>query len=735
MKNKNDLLKRKQERIKNIKHWISILGVLALSVFTSNLNANLLKTSVIIQESPAFDGTVYPIQSVPDWTHTTSTERSMNYHDFPASKLITAPTYRNDYFTFPSANLVWGNKEHDVIRNTKITYPVPYAGSYELDDGGEYKGSHPAVDIKALGGTPIHAVANAIVYKVGLQSGGFGNYVILQHNNVPSPDSPSTKVTLYSGYAHMTKSFVTEGQIVYKNDIIGEVGTTGASTTNHLHFQLDNSLAPWHLYWPFTNADAKAAGVNFWEAVSAGVGKENVYKYTFSPFKWVIANLNSSTSSQPETVTTQSTVSTPTLVSTPVSETITTTEPVAEPVDIQDSVVKVGFENINVNGTFFIMIGNNQEYTVNVLDSSGNTINNPDFDGEIAVTVSDSDMAQVSPTNLKVSDFVNGEATIKVYANHEGNIKLNFGIAGDTYESQEISLISQVKPFARFGIFTDGTFTPKVPETIQIKALDENDNPTPTFNAGGKITLTTSSGKGTFSKDTLTADDFRSGVAEVQYTAEDESEVVIQSQYGMAKAKSKAMQSKLFTDLSFSNDYYDAVSYLYRKGTVQGYPDGTFQDTKTVSRIEALKFIYKGFDKSTTSNLTVSFKDAFSGQWYSDYVATASSEGIIQGYSDGTLKPEQGVNRVEFLKMLTKALGVTVDPVVTDEPYKDVDVLSWYAPYAQFAKTKNLFPINGSNFEPGLAMNRGEVAEVIYRMIMVQENQAEKYSVLLKPAN
>ena len=176
----------------------------------------------------------------------------MNYHNFPVAKLISAPVYRNDYFTFPSASLVWGNKEHNVIRNTKITYPVPYAGSYALDDGGENQGSHPAVDIKALAGTPIHAIANAIVYKVGLQSGGFGNYVILQHNNVPSPDSPDTKVTLYSGYAHMTKSFVTEGQIIYKNDIIGEVGTTGASTTNHLHFQLDSSLAPWHLYWPFT---------------------------------------------------------------------------------------------------------------------------------------------------------------------------------------------------------------------------------------------------------------------------------------------------------------------------------------------------------------------------------------------------------------------------------------------------------------------------------------------------
>ena len=239
--------------------------------------------------------------------------------------------------------------------------------------------------------------------------------------------------------------------------------------------------------------------------------------------------------------------------------------PVVQAPEIQNTVVKVGFDNLNVNGTFFVMIGNNQDFTVNLLDSSGNTINSASFDGEIAVSISDTDLAQVSPSSLTASDFVDGVATLKVYANREGNIKLNFDIAGDRYESQAISLISQVKPFARFGIFTDGTFSPKVPETIQIMALDENGNPTPSFNAGGKIRLSTLSEKGTFSKDILTSDDFESGVAEVQYTGEDENEVVIQSTYGMAKAKSQVMQSKLFSDLSFDNDYYDAVTYLFKK--------------------------------------------------------------------------------------------------------------------------------------------------------------------------
>ncbi|MBI4127356.1 S-layer homology domain-containing protein [Candidatus Peregrinibacteria bacterium] len=721
MKNQKQIVNR--DRFRQVKHWASILGVLALSVFTSNLNANFLMTSVIIQESPAFDGTVYPIQEIPDWSHSTSTERNMNYHDFAADKLIEAPEYRNDYLIYPSTDLVWGSKSDDVIRNTKITYSVAYAGTYKLGDLGENSGSHPAVDIKALAGTPVHAVANAIVYKVGNDQGGFGNYVVLQHNNVPNPDNPDEKAILFSSYSHLSKVFVTQGSTLYKNDVLGEVGSTGASTTNHLHFQLDSGTAPWHPYWPFTNADAKAAGVNFWDAVSAGVGKDNVYRYTYSPFKWVNTNLNGEIGNKPEIVEVQSS-----------SETVTLSDS-ENTASNETSVVKLGFDNIKVENPSYVMVGNNQNLSVNLFDSNGTQITDADFDTVINVSVNDSSLAQVSPSSLSKSDFVGGTAPIKLYAQRDGSVNLNFEAAGRTYSSDYISLISEVKPFARFGILHDGMIQPRIPEKIQIQALDADGNPTPDFDGPGTIKLSAIQGKGTFSKSEITGEDFRYGVAEVQFTGTDDSDVVIQSMYGMAKATSKIMRAKLFSDLSYSNQFYDAVSYLFKKGTVQGYPDGTFQDSKTVSRVEALKFIYSGFAKTLMNNLVVTYSDTYNGQWYSDYVATASGEGIIQGYPDGTLKPEQGVNRVEFLKMLTKALGISVDPVVTEDPYDDVDKLAWFAPYVQFSKQKNIFPVTGSAFDPSRPMDRGEVAEVIYRMITVQQSSAEKYSVLLKPVN
>lgn len=706
---------------KHFKDWALILTLLSFVTYSVQLNSTTLQTSLLSSPQHApFDGTVMPIQKVPDWTYTNSTEQSLNYHELSSSKLIDIPQYRNDYLTFPSSSLIWGNKEHDVIRNTKITFSVPYAGSYNFDDSGEGGGSHPAVDIKALKGTPVYAVANGVVSKSSQQSSGFGNHLVLKHNDVSKPGSRSQTIDLYSSYSHLSKIFVSEGDVVQKGQVIGEVGDSGTSTTNHLHFQLDSTLAPWHPYWPFTSTEAAAAGYSFWDAVSEGLGKDNVYKYTYNPMTWVNENLNGSVVE--EVIATTDIDTEPVSDPEPVVE-----EPVVEEPIIESSVVKVDFNEIEISGPEFVIISNNETFKVSLLDADGNKVSKPDFDGQIRVSLSEPDLGNLNRDFISKEDFSNGKAELKLYAEREGALQLNFEFAGDIVGSYDISFISSVNPFARFGVYVDGIFTPNIAESVIIRALDADGNPTPSFSAGGKIELSIIQGSGTFSKDILTAEDFRNGVAEVEFFGEGDEDVVILALYGRARAESKLMKAKLFSDLSVVHENYKAVSYLFKKGTISGYPDGTFKPAQTVSRVEALKFIFSGMDQDVKENLKLDFKDTYDSEWYAPFVATAQSLGIVQGYSDGTFRPSQGVNRVEFLKMLFSTTGVSVDPVVIDAPYLDIPKLSWFGPYVQYAKNKNLFPVDGDNFYPSNPMDRSEVAEVIYRMLLMQVNGSDMY--------
>ncbi|NJL97301.1 peptidoglycan DD-metalloendopeptidase family protein [Candidatus Gracilibacteria bacterium] len=89
---------------------------------------------------------------------------------------------------------------------------------------------HDGWDIANGLGTPIRASANGSVVTKGFHNGGFGNYILLQHN-LPSGTN------VYTLYAHMNTPAIVDGG-VSQGQIIGYMGSTGYSTGPHLHFMI-----------------------------------------------------------------------------------------------------------------------------------------------------------------------------------------------------------------------------------------------------------------------------------------------------------------------------------------------------------------------------------------------------------------------------------------------------------------------------------------------------------------
>jgi len=86
---------------------------------------------------------------------------------------------------------------------------------------------HKGVDFKAKIGTPIYATSDGVVEKAKEQSTGHGNHVVVKHDE-----------TFSSLYGQMSAIKVEEGQKVKKGDLIGLVGSSGASTGPHLHYEV-----------------------------------------------------------------------------------------------------------------------------------------------------------------------------------------------------------------------------------------------------------------------------------------------------------------------------------------------------------------------------------------------------------------------------------------------------------------------------------------------------------------
>ena len=89
---------------------------------------------------------------------------------------------------------------------------------------------HAGVDIAVAGGAPIYASAAGKVFRAGW-NGGYGNYTCIYHGTQSGKGVATC-------YAHQSAILVSLNQQVNMGDIIGRVGTTGASTGNHLHFEV-----------------------------------------------------------------------------------------------------------------------------------------------------------------------------------------------------------------------------------------------------------------------------------------------------------------------------------------------------------------------------------------------------------------------------------------------------------------------------------------------------------------
>jgi murein DD-endopeptidase MepM/ murein hydrolase activator NlpD len=88
---------------------------------------------------------------------------------------------------------------------------------------------HAGTDFAAGGGTPIHAAADGRVVQAGW-NGGYGNYTCIDHGYYQGQDFNTC-------YGHQSRILVNVGEGVRRGEIIGRVGSTGASTGYHLHFE------------------------------------------------------------------------------------------------------------------------------------------------------------------------------------------------------------------------------------------------------------------------------------------------------------------------------------------------------------------------------------------------------------------------------------------------------------------------------------------------------------------
>ncbi len=179
---------------------------------------------------------------------------------------------------------------------------------------------------------------------------------------------------------------------------------------------------------------------------------------------------------------------------------------------------------------------------------------------------------------------------------------------------------------------------------------------------------------------------------------------------------------KYFYDITYLDaDTKKAIGVLTAKGMINGKSEEEFDPSASISRAEFTKIIIKGLYLMDT-NAENPFLDVSDTAWYMPYVASSKKAGLINGYVDGTFKPNNIITKQEMVKICAASLHEKMGfsyPGSTGayiSHYKD-PIVGWVEAYLALAEREGLI-VNTSDdiFDGEKGMTRADAAIMLYRV-------------------
>lgn len=113
----------------------------------------------------------------------------------------------------------------------------------------------------------------------------------------------------------------------------------------------------------------------------------------------------------------------------------------------------------------------------------------------------------------------------------------------------------------------------------------------------------------------------------------------------------------IFNDINDESWSKNAVVELYNRGIVNGYEDGSFKPDNSVTRAEFLKFIITAIEADVPeNNISLPFSDTYNSEWYASYVSAALNLNMVNGYDDETFRPDSYISREEASAIVCRGI-------------------------------------------------------------------------------
>ncbi len=187
-----------------------------------------------------------------------------------------------------------------------------------------------------------------------------------------------------------------------------------------------------------------------------------------------------------------------------------------------------------------------------------------------------------------------------------------------------------------------------------------------------------------------------------------------------------ACGSKVFTDMPGVEEWSHAgIDFAVSQGLFNGMSETTFAPNKTMTRAMLVTVLWRNAGEPEAQE--AEFTDVAAGKWYTEAVAWAAEQGVVNGYDDGTFRPDNQITREQLATILFRYVKLTeMDPAERAEldSFPDAEDVQSYALEAmQWAVAKGL--VNGvynkhedqTYLLPGGSATRAQVATILMRFL------------------
>ena len=161
-----------------------------------------------------------------------------------------------------------------------------------------------------------------------------------------------------------------------------------------------------------------------------------------------------------------------------------------------------------------------------------------------------------------------------------------------------------------------------------------------------------------------------------------------------------------------------AVNVLSALGVIDGYEDGTYRPDTTISRAELTKIVVTALGVADYASATTSsYTDMANAQWAVPYVEYAKNLNLVEGYGNGKFGPSDPITYEQAATLIVRAIGYTTECNEMNG--------SWPAIYIQKATALGIFKnVEGSQY--GTGATRGDVAVMLYNALDIPQVYADK---------